>query len=58
MRAVMLGRNVSGKSFVADRGINERRGRSHDGRETIGAGGATLLSRIGPWCVPVAFVTR
>jgi hypothetical protein len=39
----MLGRNVSGKSFVADRRINERRGEGGKKGETKGAESATLL---------------
>ena len=42
----MLSRDISGKSFIADRRINERRGVRDNTGETKGAGGATLLVRI------------
>lgn len=58
MRAGVLGRNVSGKSFVADRRINERRGRGDYGRKPEGAGGATLFVRLRFRRVPFAIVTR
>jgi hypothetical protein len=52
----VLGRNVSGKSFVADGRINEGRRRRDDRCETERARGATLLVRVRLRRVPVAFV--
>jgi hypothetical protein len=54
LRAAMLGRNVSGKSFVADGRIQERRGRAGEHRETKSAEGAALLVLVGLWRVPFA----
>jgi len=44
----VLGQNVSGKFFVADRRINERRSGCENTGKTEGAGGAALLIGIGP----------
>lgn len=50
----MLGRNVSGESFVADRRINERRRGVGEHRETKSAEGAALLVLVRLWSVAVA----
>ncbi len=52
----MLGRNVGGKSFVADRRINERRREGGKQPETQGAEGAALFVLIRLRRVPVALV--
>lgn len=56
MRAGLLGRNVGGKSFVADRRINERGGVGDYTGKSESAGGAALLVRIGLGWVAVALV--
>jgi hypothetical protein len=56
MRATVLGRNVSGKNLIADRGINEGRDVGDDGGQAKGAGGAALLVGVSRRRVPVAFV--
>jgi hypothetical protein len=52
----MLGRNVSGKSFIADRRINERRRGAGEHRQTKSAEGAALLVLVRLRRVAVAFV--
>ena len=54
----MLGQKISSKIFVTDRRINERRGRGDDASKTKGAGGTTLLVRIGFRPVTVAIMAR
>jgi len=56
LRAAVLGRNVSGKSFVADRRVNERRGERGKKGKAEGAESATLLLLVRFRRVPVAFV--
>jgi len=57
MRASVLGRNISGKSFVAEGCIDERRRGIDHGRETERAGGTAFLVRIGFGRMTIAFVT-
>ena len=57
MRASLLGRNISRKSCVAARCINERCRRIDNGGETKRAGGAAFLVGIGFGRMTIAFVT-
>jgi hypothetical protein len=52
----MLGRNISGKSFLADRWINERRRGAGEHGETKSAEGAALLVLVRLRRVAVALV--
>jgi hypothetical protein len=54
----VLGRNVSGKSFVADRRINERRGERGEKGKAKGAKSATLFVLVRFRRVPVALASR
>jgi hypothetical protein len=58
LRAGLPGSNEGGKSFVADRRINEPGGVGDYAGESEGAGGTTLLVRIGLGGVAVTVVTR
>lgn len=58
MRAAVLGRNVSGKSFVADRRIKERGREGGRQPETKSAEGATLFVLVRLRRVPVALMRR
>ena len=58
LRAAVPGRNVSGKSFVADGRINERCASGENSRDTGGAEDATLLVRSGHRLVMVAIGRR
>jgi len=54
----MLGRNKSGKRFVADRGINERGRRGGEQREAERTGRATLFLLVGLRRVMIAIVSH
>ena len=54
----MLGRNVGGKSFIADRRINEGRREGGNQSETQGAEGAALFVLVRLRRMPVAIVRR
>ena len=56
MWAAVLGRNVSGKSFVADRRINERRGEADEKGTAKGAESAAFLIPVRLRRVPFAIV--
>ena len=58
MRAVILGRNVGGKSLVPDRRINEGCREGGKQSETQGAEGAALFVLVRLRRVPVAIVRR
>ena len=58
LRTALRRGNVCGKSFIAHRRVNERRGQRSDKGTTHGAGRATLFVGIGLGRVPVAIVAR
>jgi hypothetical protein len=58
LRAAVLGRNVSSKSFVTDRRINERRGEADEKGTAKGAESTAFLILVRFRRVPVAIVSR
>ena len=56
MRAGLLGKNVSGKIFVADGRIDERRRVCENAGETERTGSAALLIGIGLRSMPIAIM--